>query len=239
VIFQFGTYQHRINSAGLQVDRQPILDHRQEAYLVTERWTVDFREINTGQSSADLDAQIAALEEAYSQTAAIAQLLHDDGTPTVHNLQASNTLGGIRVVKPPSYMRFQNGEYVSYRTGNLILEATIKLTEDVDRVIEHTWSLDMDGGGPVDAHLQPNVGPAVKQRVRTMEKFTATYSGRIVHLGTYGPIPPTIWPQAQIRRVKPRIESPKLIVGTAYGFPTNYTYQYESAVPLTGIPAIF
>jgi len=236
VIFKFGNYSHRVDSTGTQFECTPIMDFRQEAWALTYRWPIEFRLINAGQSSKDMDSAITTLENAYKQTATSAALLHDDGTPTVHSLSASNTIGGIRVVKPPSYMKYQNGEYVTYRTGSIVLEAMVKLTDDAYRIIDFSESIDMEGGGPEFAHLQPNVGFAVKQQTRTATKFIATQSGRIVHLGAYGPVPPPLWPSAQMRPVKLRAESPKYVGDVAHSFPTSYTYQFEAPAWMAGEP---
>ncbi len=236
MVVEFGTFRHRINSAGIKIERSVVNDHREVAYFATERWTIDFREINTTTDPKSLDALITAIEVAYSSPKTSAKLLHDDLTATAHVLGPAGLIGGVRVVKPPSYARYQNGEYVSYRTGEIIIEATKVLDNNPLRIIEFSESIEIDGGGPESGLLQPNVGLAVVQQTRTNLKCTATQSGRIVYLGGRGPIPAPLWPSALMRPVRERLETPRNVNGQFWGFPATYTYQFESPTRLSGAP---
>jgi len=238
VILEFGSFRHRVNGAGLSIERSTVPDYRELPYFATERWTIDFMLVNTTTDPKSLDTLITAIENAYKNSQSSARLLHDDLTPTRHVLLAQDLVGGVRVVKPPSYARYQNGEYVSYRTGQIVLEATVRLDNNPLRVIEFTERIDIEGGGPEFALLQPNVGPAVRQQTRTNLKCTASQSGRIVYLGTAGPAPPPIWPDALIRPVRRSPETPRNIGGQNYGYPLSYSYQFESPTLLTGGPTI-
>ena len=239
MILEVGSFQHRINSAGVTFNRTAILDFRELPYLATDRWVVEFRLINDTPDPKELDAKIAQIEAVYAAGQfSSARLLHDDGTPTDHVILGANTIGGVRVVKPPSYMRFQNGEYVSYRTGTVEIEATVKLDNNPFRVIEFDESIEIDGGGPEFVMLQPNVGPAIRQQTRTQLKSTATQAGTITHLGAYGVIPPPIWPGAQMRPVRVRKTTPRNIGGDFYSFQQSYSYEFESEVRLTGSPTV-
>lgn len=236
MIIEFGSYRHRVSSAGASIDRSSVLDAFGFAYAITETWTIDFRLIGTTQQ--DLDAEIRALEAAYAKEAYSIKLLKPDLSLTAHAIQSGSTIGPLRVVKPPSYARYQNGEYVTYRTGQIVVEGLVKLESNPYRIIEFAETIEISGGGETFGLLQPNVGPAVRQRTRTMEKCQATQSGRIVHLGARGGIPPAMWPSEQIAPVRVRLEPPTRRGNTLYGFPTSYTYQFESAYLLNGEPTV-
>lgn len=236
MIIVYGGYSHRASSAGASIERRAELDNFGLVWALTETWTIDFRLIGTTQS--ELDTEIALLEAAYRQEAYSLKLLKPDGSPTQHQIALGSTIGPLKVVKPPSYARYQNGEYVTYRTGQIVVEAMVRLSDNPFRVIDFQESIEISGGGETYGLLQPNVGLATKQRTRTNEKCSATQSGRIVHLGTRGPIPPPIWPGDQIGPVQIRKETATRRGNTLYGFPTSYTYQFESAYRLDGEPTI-
>jgi hypothetical protein len=239
VIVEFGTGNTRpVYENGCRFDITPMLDGKGEQYAQTLKISIDIRLKQT--EPASLDTQIADLETFWSGTQSSFRLLYDDGTtPTAHAWAASDTIGGFRVTKPPSYLKYENGEHVSYRTSAVELEAVLKLTDNPFQIIEFTESIDYEGGGPVYGHLQPNEGFAVKQRLRTNDLWRATQSGRVVYLGDYGSIPAPIWPSAVVGRPKLRGESPRRIGNSYMAFPTSYTYSFESSTPLSGRPNIW
>jgi hypothetical protein len=227
-----------VGENGCTFDSSPLFDQAGLLYGSLLKISIDFRLIK--QTDNSIDELIEDIEAFYRGSQNIFALLYDDHTMTAHAYGDGTpipTFGNIRVTKPPSYMRYQNGEHVSYRTGTVELEAVLRLIpDDPFHVLEFSESIDLEGGGPVFGHLQPNEGLAVKQRLRTNELWRGTQSGRIVHLRDYGSIPRPIWPGALVGRPKLRAETPRR-VGTEYiGFPTSYTYTYESATPLNGEP---
>ncbi len=236
MIIEFGSFRHRVSSAGASIDRSSVLDAFGFAYAITETWTIDFRLIGTTQQ--DLDAEIRALERAYAQTVYSIKLLKPDLSQTAHAITLGSTYGPLRVVKPPSYARYQNGEYVTYRTGQIVVEGLVKLESNPFRIIEFAETLEISGGGETYGLLQPNVGLAVRQRTRTNEKCVATQSGRVVHLGARGDIPPPLWPGSLSGPARIRKEPATRRGNDLYGFPTSYTYQFESAYLLNGEPTV-
>jgi len=235
VILQLGTgggaAYHRINSAGLAIDVATINDDRGVPYLKRVTWNISFQLINTTTDPKSLDAEIATLEGWYDQEWDSVSLRHDDGAATAHEI-GTGIVGKVRTTKPPSYARWQNGEYVSYRTGNVAIEGLVEIGSLVGRVTESSARIEFSGGGPEFAFLQPNEGLPVKQQTRTNTPFRATQSGRITHYDGYGAIPGPIWPSDLVAAPTTSLEPPKRSGTTRYDFPTTYSYQFASATAL-------
>lgn len=211
---------------------QPVVDQFGIPYQLKTTWTINFRLINTTTDPKTLDAEIAGIRAAYAKEWDGVYLLHDDMATTDHSI-AANLVGTIRAVRGPSYARYQNGEYVSYRTGDVTLEATTAIGTLTGRVVEHTYNIEFSGGGPEFAHLQPNTGLPIKQQTRTNTPFRATQSGRIVHYTAYGAIPAPIWPDDLTEAGKRSLGNPQVIGTTEFNFPQTYSYAFASATALT------
>lgn len=225
---------HRINSAGVAISSSLVKDFRSQDYLRKEQWTIEFRLINAGTSAADLDAGIAEINGWYAGEYDAIALLHDDLSSTAHAINSGTGLiGKIRTTSPPSYARWQNGEYVSYRTGSVTVEALSSVGPAAGRIIEFSQRIEFSGGGAETAFLQPNVGLPVGQTTRTNTPFNATQSGRIVHWDGYGALPAPIWPLAMNAAPKVSIENPTYNGPAAYNYPQSYTYTFQSATALT------
>jgi hypothetical protein len=226
-----GAFSHRINSAGVAIDVQSIVDQAGIPYQKKITWSINFRLINTTTDPASLDAEIAAIETAYASTWPSVALLHNNGAATEHEI-SSGIVGEVRTTKLPSYARYQNGEYVSYRTGDVVIEALVAIVSLTGYVVEHTYNIEFSGGGPEYAFLQPNTGLPIKQQTRTNTPFRATQSGRIVHYDGFGALPAPIWSDHLVEAGKRSLGNPQRIGSVEFNFPQTYSYTYASATAL-------
>ena len=233
MIFAFGNDERPVFENGATFDKTAVLDGKGVPYAHNLKISINFMLRDADQES--LTEQIADLESFWSGTKDSFSMKLDDGTPTAHTYTES--IGGFRVTKPPSYMKYQNGEYVSYRTGNIEIEAMLPFGDlQTYSILEFSETLDIEGGGPQFGHLEPNEGLPVKQRLKEATLYRATQSGRIVYWGDYGPIPWPIFPDAQTGNPKIRGEGAKRVGNALYGFAQSYSYQFEANYPLYGTP---
>lgn len=223
--------QHRINSAGLAIEKAVINDDRGIPYLERVTWNISYQLRNPDTDPKSLDSLINQIQFMYSQEYEEVSLRHDDGTATAHIILGA--IGKVRTIKPPSYARWQNGEYVSYRTGNVVIEGLVPIGDLTNRVTELSERIEFSGGGPEYAFLQPNTGLPIKQQTRTNTPFRATQSGRITYYGGYGAIPGPIWPGALVGAPVVSLEPSKRLGTVRYDFPKTYSYQFASATALT------
>lgn len=237
---KFGNYTHAINDAGVSIDSTPLLDATGTPFGSQETWTINWRIRNNSGNPKDLDAPVASLINAYSVDASYAAILHDDATETVHVLDSSNVTGPIRVSKAPSFLKFQNGEMVTYRSGTVQITAT-KLVSDSDFiVIDFNENLEIQRSGEVYKPLTPNVGDSIIQRTATNQPTTVVQSGTVTYLGTYGEPPDPLFDLPQAEPLKLSYGSPQKIGSGALAdhikFPVRYTYRWIWPSDLQGLP---
>jgi hypothetical protein len=238
---RFGNYTHPIDNAGVSIESKPLTDAKGEVYANEEVWRVDFRLTNSTVDPKNLDSVVQGLVNAYQQPQASCYLLHDDLTETVHKMDSTNVVGGVRVTKPPNFLKYQNGEMVTYRTGRLAIAGTKFLAQDAAEVIDFKERIDTQQPGPEYKALTPNVGPSIMQRVSTNKPSTCTQTGTITYFGMYGPPAPPVFPQIpQSEPAKIGYTSPtKIGSGSTagfYGFPVTYTYRWVWPISLQALP---
>src|SRR5690606_32239803 len=88
-------------------------------------------------------------------------LFTDSGQPTSHVISSVGTLGGIRVTQMPSYPRGDGGEYTTFRTFEIQLEADYPNLQAELVAFEEQISV-TGTGGPRFTILETLTGPPVK-----------------------------------------------------------------------------
>lgn len=237
MILRFGTVERPVYENGIAIDRTALIDGKGEPYAYQVKLGVNVRLVKT--SSNSLDDQIAEIEQLYQQQDVTAlSILYDDGSPTIHSWpsQDRGIIGDVRVSKPLSYLKFTNGEHVSYRSATIEFELIESWFRERDKIIEFSETIEGEGGGTLFGYLQPNEGPPVRQRLRTNNLWRGTQSGRVVRFGSYGNIPSPLFPNALVGAPQIRRESPRRIGNDYILFPTSYTYRFESPVALSSAP---
>lgn len=237
---RFGNYTHPLNNAGVSIDNRPLTDSKGEVYANEETWTVDFRIPSATGDPKVLDPLVNGLIAAYSSNADSCYLLHDDLSETVHKMDSTNVTGGVRVIKPPSFLRYQNGEMVTYRSGKLTIAGTKFLASSTFEVINFKETIDITQAGEKYEALTPNVGQSIIQRTATNVPSTATQSGSITYFGAYGQPAPPVFSIPQSEPAKISYSNPtKIGSGSStgfYGFTVNYTYRWIWPTTLTALP---
>lgn len=236
--FKYDNYRHGDGEVRLVVSKQPLRAPNGMVRGQKITFTIDGRIMGSSQSS--ITTQLAALEAAYQVQGGRAGLYADDGSPTVHLLDANNTLGGIEVVEAVSYPEGKGAEYATGRAYRIVLSAEVPNLAVA--YLAFTESLSFSGGGPKIKFLELLTGEAQKQTLVEQTTYKCVQSGSAVGYGAYPPFPPPLFPGDQIVGPETAGDSP-----TRSGppgspiyveFPIRWKYVFESVNPLGGIPTV-
>ena len=233
----YGSYSWDANEAQLVgIDKR--VEHNARGYRerVIEKWTV--RGIKQAASQAALTTALAAMEAALSQDGlALTFYLDDAATATVHAIAAS-TLFGVRV-KGLRYPSGDGAEYSTFRTWEADFEAEAIASGSNSILVSFQETLSFQGGGPRFVFLQTITGQPQKQLVAQSTPYRVVQSGSASQLGSYPAVPGPLWPDAEHleeRRISRR--GPELGKGFTGEAGVNWSFSFESAVPLNGFPTI-
>ncbi|HWA98357.1 MAG TPA: hypothetical protein VG713_07685 [Pirellulales bacterium] len=236
MILGYGAYRHELGEAALTIGREALLSNDGSAIGWRERWSIAGR--LHADEQADLTTAIESLETAYRIAGQDAVLYLPDGmTPTAHRLLNADALGGVRVVRPPSFPDGFGAEYSTFRTYSIELEAEFVDPTLMTDVVEWAETLGFSGGGPKWAYLGTLAGAPIRQQLQQFTPFKVVQQGHAVGLRGYptpaSPIWPAAWHQDQggVTRALP-----KRVGSTNSHYEVSWSYQFESADTLTGDP---
>jgi len=232
----YNGYRHNKAEVTLQpISRTGLVNECSIVYGFVERWLIrGFLQANT---AALLTAAIAQLEAAYSFQGGVLGFFNDDGSPTAHGIFPAQTLGGVRIIGPPSYPTGEGAEYAvssSYRTYEITVEFTRRRT-DVN-LLNWTESVQFSAGGPRVVLLETLNTPPQKQTTQAFTTYRAVQRGTATGQFSRPTPPPPIWPGALV--INPEIEfvAPKRYANDFADYGISWTYTFASATPLSGEP---
>lgn len=244
MIVKFGTFAHDNNEVALSINNTSKLNKAGAIEFVTEQWDM------TGFLQADtqlgLNSKITALENAYATGGKDLLLLFDNGsTLSAHFMLNSRSLGGTRIVSPPSYPEGTGAEYTTFRRYNISIAADF-LPPGAFRVkfLDFQERLTFTGGGPRFIMLQALNGPPQRQLVAQQTPFRLVQSGS--QIGQIRRFPPNapLFPQdehidqRQITEGGPvRNASGRLARFTE--FSTSWQYTFEAINPFSARPTFW
>lgn len=235
---QYGSYQHASGEVSVVISKQGLFTDAGMSRAVRERWEIQ------GQLHAATPAAVStaidALVAAYAVQGQDLGFYFDDGQPSSHAIDSSATNGGVRVVVPPSFPQGRGAEYSTFRNYTIVLEA--EWLDTGTALLSWHETLQFRGGGPQFAFLQPIAGAPVKQVLRQATTYHVTQSGEAVGQQAYPTPPGPIWPASEhVNQRQVRYELPKRMGPTGQATFTQYkvswTYQFEAAAPLVGLPS--
>ncbi len=234
---KYGNYQHAANEVSVVISKQGLFSEAGIARGVRERWDIQGR-LQAG-DQASLSAAMDALAAAYAIQGQDVGFYFDDGAASSHRIVSRNADGGVRVVVPPSFPQGKGAEYSTFRTYSLAVEAD--LLDYQAGLLSWTESLSFQGGGPRFGFLQPVNGLPQKQLLVQSTTYRAAQSGSATGYFAYPTPPAPIWPEAEhVDQREVRYELPKRSGPTASAtytqFKVSWSYHFEDAGPLTGLP---
>lgn len=188
---RYGSYAHDANEVEVSISRRTEYGPR-GAFKVTETWTCTGRKIAATQS--ELTAKLQALENAYSWAGLGVVLLDNSGFATVHQINNSRTLGGVKITQPISYPDGKNAQYSTYRDYTFTLEADFPLVGLLGNLSEYQETVSFEGGGPTRVVIELDSGMPIEQITRDQTAYRASQSGRLMSLVENPQPPRPLWP---------------------------------------------
>lgn len=236
--YQFGNYIHANNEVQLTISQKTNFSAR--GYLMTTRVThnISGKLLSSDGTSATLTGQLNLLEAAYGTNGYSAGLYQDNGTPcsALHILNSPNSLGGVRVVSPPSYPKGDGTDYVGYRSYSITLEADYLYSGT--NILEWSETITVEGTGEADIiYLETLEGIPEPQTASQYTMCRATQSGSSKGVAGYLDFPAPIWPEFEKGKMRKRGETtPTIVSGGVWQYPRTWSHTYESNQPFDGSP---
>lgn len=243
MIFKYGTYAHDQDEVLVRVSTEAVFDRFQRRMADRHEYTIIGMKKVTDQATpaltqASLTTALNSLIAAYADDYKDFGLYLNDGTtPTAHVIQNSDTFGGVKVVKSPSFLNPEWGgrtEYLNSRMYYLVLRAEIRYGAglydwDQRLVIRGT-------GAPKWRYSPQEFGPPQAQTLQTHTSFWYIQEGHAVGRDEYLAPPSPLFPgieHGEMRVVA--YDSPKEITvgnsGTqAEMYTTSWKYFMEAVV---------
>jgi hypothetical protein len=220
----------------VQIAKRAVFSSRGYRQAVRETWRIVG--VLHAADQPGITAAIAALRSAYNVNGCDLGLYLDDGvTLTDHVMTSAAALGGTRVTA----LDFPSGagaEYSTFRSYSIAVEAEFPDTSN--NLLDFSETLSFEGtGGPRVIYLDTLAGLPQAQLAQQRTTCRARQQGRAVGLATYPPIATPIWPGAELpdeRRLV--VRSPKRVAGNLTEFVVEWTYVFESAGALAGMPSV-
>lgn len=237
-VFRYGNYQHQPGEVRLDdvsVDVQ--WNDGGQAWARTERWTLGGELV--GNTTDELTLQILRMVAGYSLQGQSAGFFKGTGGGTAHILLSDGALGGVRVIKAPSFPKGDQTEYISIRSYQIVLEATF--VDPNIQLLRFQESLQTQApGGPLYGHSAPIIEIPRKYITRLYTPCRVIQVGSATGLFDWPKPPPPIWPSALFENPPPNKHSPR-----RYGRPgqpswteyqIDWQYVFEAVTPLIGVP---
>lgn len=243
VTFDSGTIDPRMN-------RDFQFNDARQAIKAIHTWDlVGFCTINEaiGETQTSLTAKIQAIESAFAQNGGDLEMLFDDGSPSAHLIRNSETIGGTRVANGPNWDPGP-GQYANWRsfTARVVAELPVSGTFNGLALASFSETLEFFGGGQQDEYALSLEGLPVREKIYGHVPYGAVQSGRIVGLYAWPVLPVPIFFGALKRRMDTpyTADTAPQPTGATGGiryenYSRAYRYEFESAFPLIGSPAIW
>ena len=233
---RYGPYIHAQNEPAVQIGKRAIFSPRGLRQSVRETWRIVG--VLRAASQPALTAAIADLRSAYNVNGYDLGLYLDDQTTlTDHVMTSSAALGGTRVTAL-DFPAGAGAEYSTFRSYSIAVEADFPDTSN--NLLDFSETLSFEGtGGPRVIFLDTLDGLPQPQIAQQRTTTRARQEGRAVGLATYPPVPPPIWPQAEMQPARRLVlRSPRRAAGNLTEFAVEWSYSFESIAPLAGTPGV-
>lgn len=235
ITIRYGSYVHPYGTTTYSVQRQTVFNARRAPHMEAQK--VSIQGLVHGDNPTDLANNFATLSAAYDQTGVDFSIQVDGTDMPVFTLFDSNVLGGIRVTQKPSIPATSGGAHLKYLPFQVELEAMVPYVSSAFALLSFQETLSFSGGGPVTSMIEALYGPPQKQQTREQSVYRCTQSGNAVAMFGLPYIPDPIFGIANLVRGGDSSRGGgDPWTATSYGRSASWSYQYESATPLVGLP---
>ncbi len=240
MILAYGDYRHALGETAVIISREGVFSASGEPLAVRERWLIEGA--LQAATPALLTQAIQTLVAAYGANGLDLTLYLPDGTtPSAHRIVSSQTLGGTRVVRPPSFPQGKGAEYATYRSYSIEIEAEVPSTDSSSVLLVWDEVLTFSGGGPRWTYLATLTGTPILQTLQQSTPYRATQVGRAIGYSSYPTPASPIWPLAlhtdevTIMRKLPR-RAANGVHARDVEYEVTWSYRFDSDLPLSGDP---
>lgn len=207
------------------------------------RWAVDVDAyLVLADANADTTAQMAAVETALAAASGDLKFLYDDDTDTRHAWLSATTFTGVRCTAL-TWTAAPGAQFRTWRSFTCRFEWEEIFSLSAGFLLDFTEKVRIRGGVPafVVNEFVNNVPPQKRGTVdRT--KWSATQAGRAAGLSQY-PVPALFAPlwagDLQDQDVERTTPERKGDPARHRGYEVSWTYSFEAAAPLVGLPALW
>jgi hypothetical protein len=245
MLFRYGSYTHPAGRAGVTVQRQALRNEAEQYMGFTETWDVNLQLISRQSTEAAARADIKAQHEA------VAAQLYDDrdatvffpnGTTRSHLYRpVSSTTGGIQVDNySPAPNDYQGASGVTYSSLTFTLRCVVPAANSRLMLVSFEETVEVSPAGRKIGHLETKIGIAQPQTLRQHQIWRYRQTGSAVGFHVRPSVPPPIWPGNLVNSA-PQVTfgHPKRIKNAYINWPISWSYDFESALPLIGVPHIW
>lgn len=228
----YGSYSHSDNECSVAIDREPQFSPDGIRTGYKETWAISGKLYAASVSA--LTSALAALKAAYDVDGQDVALYDSSGNLTHHQMLSSQTLGGTRVVKTPSFPVGDSAEYTTWRSYTIVLEGEFGVTSinfpggllSFHETISFTGS-----GGAKFVIVTPRNGPPVRMQTSMGSPAVANQSGEAIGYTGYPSPPGPFWPDKEhVEARQINLDSPSRAGGQAGSereYRISWSYVFE------------
>lgn len=228
-LFRYGSYVASPGEANVTTASVINRNEAGQPFSETRRWIAEL--YLTATSQGTLLRKIATIQAAFGRDNQAVTLLGDTISP-------GDTIGGIRVIVPPSFPNGQGVEGVTIRTIRVEIEAEIPAAGAALVLVSFSETIRwISRGGPLVEFNETLNGRPVPYLARRYTTAHVIQAGQAVGYLDWPPVPRPKWPGALVRDRVEDITSPmRWGRNNDKNFARSWEYEFKSATPLANSP---
>jgi hypothetical protein len=232
---KYGTYE--LPEGRCEITRRDTPEFNEARQLLSNTIRLDCSSALYSNSAANMDVLVKALLTAFAKQNQDFIVYLPGGTVRSQlSLYRDGSIGGVRVVQPPTIEGLKNAGYVTWLPFSFALEAEYPAANAGFLYRDYTESISYSSPDREDWLLCLH-GPHQKQQVRDNPFYMATQTGSATGYLARPSAAQPIWPNAWVNRDElPGKQSPKARGNGYIDFTVSWQWRFKSNRPLLGNP---